>query len=103
MKKSQADELEIALRTAHMKRLARNECNTESGIVFLDALVCLGVESFGSLRRNIAEEISDGRIGFYKTKRKGGRLQKAAKCPVFAQFFSSILQKLNKEKKDDFT
>ena len=34
-KESQADELEIALRTAHMKRLARNECSTESGIVFL--------------------------------------------------------------------
>lgn len=33
-KESQADELEIALRTAHMKRLARNECSTESGIVF---------------------------------------------------------------------
>ena len=29
-KESQADELEIALRTAHMKRLARNECSTES-------------------------------------------------------------------------
>ena len=54
-KESQADELEIALRTAHMKRLARNECSTESGIVFLDALVCL--ERISDHARNIAEEI----------------------------------------------
>ena len=54
-KESQADELEIALRTAHMKRLARNECITESGIVFLDALVCL--ERISDHARNIAEEI----------------------------------------------
>ena len=54
-KESQADELEITLRTAHMKRLARNECSTESGIVFLDALVCL--ERISDHARNIAEEI----------------------------------------------
>ena len=54
-KESQADELEIALRTAHMKRLARNECSTESGIVFLDALGCL--ERISDHARNIAEEI----------------------------------------------
>ena len=54
-KESQADELEIALRTAHMKRLARNECSTESGIVFLDALVCL--ERISDHARNIAEGI----------------------------------------------
>lgn len=54
-KESQADELEIALRTAHMKRLAKNECSTESGIVFLDALVCL--ERISDHARNIAEEI----------------------------------------------
>ena len=54
-KESQADELEIALRTAHMKRLARNECSTESGIVFLDALVCL--ERISDHAGNIAEEI----------------------------------------------
>ena len=54
-KESQADEREIALRTAHMKRLARNECSTESGIVFLDALVCL--ERISDHARNIAEEI----------------------------------------------
>ena len=54
-KESQADELEIALRTAHMKRLARNECSTESGIVFLDALVCL--ERISDHARNSAEEI----------------------------------------------
>ena len=54
-KESQADELEIALRTAHMKRLARNECSTESGIVFLDALVCL--ERISDHARNIAEEV----------------------------------------------
>ena len=54
-KESRADELEIALRSAHMKRLAKNECSTESGIVFLDALVCL--ERISDHARNIAEEI----------------------------------------------
>ncbi len=57
-KESRADELEIALRSAHMKRLARNECSTESGIVFLDALVCL--ERISDHARNIAEEILTG-------------------------------------------
>ena len=57
-KESRADELEIVLRSAHMKRLARNECSTESGIVFLDALVCL--ERISDHARNIAEEILTG-------------------------------------------
>lgn len=54
-KESQADELEIRLRAEHMKRLAKNQCNTDAGIVFLDALVCL--ERISDHSRNIAEEI----------------------------------------------
>ncbi|MCD8153769.1 MAG: Na/Pi symporter, partial [Clostridiales bacterium] len=50
-----ADELEIALRTEHMRRLAANECTAEAGIVFLDALV--GLERISDHSRNIAEEI----------------------------------------------
>lgn len=54
-KESQADELEIQLRSAHMKRLANNQCSTDAGIVYLDALVCL--ERISDHSRNIAEEI----------------------------------------------
>ena len=54
-KESQADDLEIKLRTEHMQRLAGNKCNTDAGIVFLDALVCL--ERISDHSRNIAEEV----------------------------------------------
>ena len=54
-KESQADELEIQLRSAHMKRLANNQCSTDAGIVYLDARVCL--ERISDHSRNIAEEI----------------------------------------------
>ena len=54
-KESQADDLEIQLRSAHMKRLANNQCNTDAGIVYLDALVCM--ERISDHSRNIAEEI----------------------------------------------
>lgn len=54
-KESQADDLEIQLRSAHMKRLANNQCSTDAGIVYLDALVCL--ERISDHSRNIAEEI----------------------------------------------
>jgi phosphate:Na+ symporter len=54
-KESQADELEIQLRSAHMKRLANNQCSTDAGIVYLDTLVCL--ERISDHSRNIAEEI----------------------------------------------
>ena len=50
-----ADELEVELRTKHIKRLAKQECNTEAGIVFLDTLVCL--ERISDHARNIAEEV----------------------------------------------
>ena len=52
---TQADDLEVQLRTKHIKRLARNECNTEAGIVFLDTLV--GLERISDHARNIAEEV----------------------------------------------
>lgn len=52
---SRADELEIQLRSDHMKRLADRQCNTDAGIVYLDALV--GLERISDHARNIAEEI----------------------------------------------
>ena len=54
-KETQADELEVRLRSKHIKRLANNECNTEAGIAFLDALV--GLERISDHARNIAEEV----------------------------------------------
>lgn len=54
-KETKIDSLEIELRGRHIKRLARNECTTEAGIVFLDTLVCL--ERISDHARNIAEEV----------------------------------------------
>ncbi len=52
---TKADELEIALRSQHIHRLTTGQCNTESGVVFIDALVCL--ERISDHARNIAEEV----------------------------------------------
>lgn len=52
---TKADELEISMRSAHIGRLAGNECTTEAGVVYLDALVCL--ERISDHARNIAEEV----------------------------------------------
>ncbi len=57
-KETKVDNYEIDLRSSHMKRLARNECNTDAGVVFLDALVC--VERISDHARNIAEEVLAG-------------------------------------------
>ncbi|MBR2316169.1 MAG: Na/Pi cotransporter family protein [Clostridia bacterium] len=54
-KETRADELEISLRTKHIKRLAKNQCDIESGIVFLDTVVAL--ERISDHARNIAEEV----------------------------------------------
>lgn len=54
-KESEADRLEIHLRSEHMKRLAGHQCNTDAGIVYLDALVAL--ERISDHARNIAEEV----------------------------------------------
>lgn len=54
-KETQADDLEISLRNKHIKRLAKGECNAETGIIFLDALVSL--ERISDHARNIAEEV----------------------------------------------
>ena len=54
-KETKADELEVRLRSKHIKRLANNECNTEAGIAFLDTLV--GLERISDHARNIAEEV----------------------------------------------
>ena len=57
-KETKIDELELRLRTKHIARLADNKCNTEAGIVFLDALV--GLERISDHARNIAEEVLKG-------------------------------------------
>lgn len=54
-KERESDELEVTLRSQHIRRLTNGECSTEAGIVFLDALVCL--ERIADHARNIAEEV----------------------------------------------
>ena len=54
-KETKADDLEIKLRSKHIKRLTNNLCNTEAGVVFLDTIICL--ERISDHARNIAEEI----------------------------------------------
>lgn len=54
-RESQADDLEIKLRSGHMQRLANKQCNTDAGIVYLDTLVAL--ERISDHSRNIAEEV----------------------------------------------
>ena len=54
-KETKIDDMEVRLRTKHIDRLANNQCNTEAGIVFLDALV--GLERISDHARNIAEEV----------------------------------------------
>lgn len=54
-KETQADDLEIELRSKHIKRLTNGKCGTEAGIVFLDTIVCL--ERVSDHARNIAEEV----------------------------------------------
>lgn len=54
-KETKIDSLEIELRGRHIRRLSKNECSTEAGIVFLDTLVCL--ERISDHARNIAEEV----------------------------------------------
>lgn len=52
---TRADDLEIKLRAKHIKRLANNQCNTETGIIFLDTV--LWMERISDHSRNIAEEV----------------------------------------------
>ena len=54
-KETLVDDMEVKLRNQHIKRLTNNECNTESGIIFLDMLVVL--ERISDHARNIAEEV----------------------------------------------
>ena len=54
-KETKADDLEIQLRAKHIKRLANNQCNTETGIIFLDSVLWL--ERISDHSRNIAEEV----------------------------------------------
>ncbi len=52
---TKADDMEINLRAKHIKRLANNQCNTETGIIFLDTV--LWMERISDHSRNIAEEV----------------------------------------------
>ena len=52
---TRADDMEIKLRAKHIKRLANNQCNTETGIIFLDTV--LWMERISDHSRNIAEEV----------------------------------------------
>lgn len=54
-KETLADDLEVRLRNKHIKRLANNQCNAETGIFYLDTLVSM--ERISDHARNIAEEI----------------------------------------------
>ena len=54
-KEREADKLEVSLRTKHIERVTKNQCNTEAGIVFLDMLICL--ERISDHARNIADEV----------------------------------------------
>ena len=54
-KETLADDLEVRLRNKHIKRLANNQCNAETGIFYLDTLVSM--ERISDHARNIAEEV----------------------------------------------
>lgn len=60
-KETEADGLEIKLRSKHIKRLTNNECNTQAGIVFLDTV--LSLERISDHARNIAEEVLEAKEG----------------------------------------
>ena len=51
----QADELETVLRAKHIKRLTNQQCNVETGIIFLDVLAAL--ERISDHARNVAEMV----------------------------------------------
>ncbi|MBQ8802511.1 MAG: Na/Pi cotransporter family protein [Tyzzerella sp.] len=52
---TKADDLEAVLRAKHIKRLANNQCNAETGVIFLDTVLWL--ERISDHSRNIAEEV----------------------------------------------
>ena len=52
---TKADDLEGILRTKQIKRLTKQQCSTETGVIFLDMLVAL--ERISDHARNIAEEV----------------------------------------------
>ena len=51
------DKLEEKLRSRHMKRLANSECNSYSGIIFLDVLS--NIERISDHASNIANLVLD--------------------------------------------
>ena len=52
---TKSDDLEDELRAKHIKRLTKQQCNPEKGVIFLDALISL--ERISDHARNIAEEV----------------------------------------------
>ena len=54
-KETEADTLEISLRSKHIKRLVNGGCNAEAGVIYLDVLISM--ERISDHARNIAEEV----------------------------------------------
>lgn len=54
-KETEADTLEISLRSKHIKRLVSGTCNAEAGVIYLDVLISM--ERISDHARNIAEEV----------------------------------------------
>lgn len=54
-KETEADTLEISLRSKHIKRLVSGGCNAEAGVIYLDVLISM--ERISDHARNIAEEV----------------------------------------------
>ena len=54
-KETEADSLEISLRSKHIKRLVNGGCNAEAGVIYLDVLISM--ERISDHARNIAEEV----------------------------------------------
>ena len=54
-KETEADSLEISLRSKHIKRLVSGVCNAEAGVVYLDTIIAM--ERISDHARNIAEEV----------------------------------------------
>ena len=60
---SRADEMVSSFRTANVRRMSRQQCYIQEGVVFQDALVCL--ERISDHARNVAEEVERPHPGFH--------------------------------------
>ena len=60
---SQADEMVISFRASNVRRMSRQQCYVQEGVVFQDALVSL--ERISDHARNVAEEVERPHPGIY--------------------------------------